>query len=637
MNLKIDEAISRGIKLLCKEQTFSGNFLSQTSSDPKNFSHGKKCDSVFSTAIILLCIKDIDNNKQIRSIRNKAIKFLLGQASKNWSYNYWRRGSRQFKTMPYPDDLDDTFCSLAAIYKKDKKLLDGKAMAAITSLLIGCEAKIGGPYRTWIVGNKAPKIWKDIDLAVNSNIGFFLSLQNISLPSIDKLIDDAIKTGNISSPYYPTLYPIIYFFSRFYKGKRRCQIIDYILKTQDKEFSYNKNPLDTAIAVSSLINLGYKKNLEENIKFMLNHKWSAYPLYTGIVPGSKKEKHYAGSRALTSAFCIEALDKYRKLSVKKKFIQPEFAIINAKIKAKTLQTLSRILPQIKAEKFLDEFLKYDRDNQVVLLPAFFAHSLNTKSIEKNFLIKLGFANLLGWIAYTIYDNFIDEEGEIEKLPIANLCLRELASIYRSLFPDQFFYENYFQKIMDGIEKSNNWEIANCRLKKKGEGPFAINKLPNFSDYSILADRSFGHALGPLAILHKLNFKPNSCEVIYAKKYFKHYLIARQLMDDAHDWKDDLNKGQINSSSALIFKKRAKKTVDQSDLRKLEEIFWHNISPKIFNEILFNLKIAKDSLDKIDALEDMSTLKVLLEKIEKAANEGISERKKTLQFLKEIKF
>src|SRR4030095_7089120 len=105
-------------------------------------------------------------------LQNKIAKFLLLHKSEFWSWNYWQRNSHEAKELPYPDDLDVTFCALAALSHYDKKLISGDVFAYIVQLLTATEKKEGGPYRTWLVAKNAPAVWRDVDLAVNSNIAY---------------------------------------------------------------------------------------------------------------------------------------------------------------------------------------------------------------------------------------------------------------------------------------------------------------------------------------------------------------------------------------------------------------------------------------------------------------------------------
>ena len=155
---------------------------------------------------------------QTTDIQDAGIKFLLSQKSKRWSFNYWARSAQEHITLPYPDDCDDTFAALTAIARHNGALIDGHAFSAIAKILTGREIQEGGPYRTWLIANDASAAWQDVDPVVNSTIGYFLSLVGVRLPPLQKFIEDTVRKNQLTSPYYPGIFPVVYFLSRFYKS-----------------------------------------------------------------------------------------------------------------------------------------------------------------------------------------------------------------------------------------------------------------------------------------------------------------------------------------------------------------------------------------------------------------------------------
>jgi hypothetical protein len=198
-----------------------------------------------------------------------------------------------------------------------------------------------------------------------------------------------------------------------------------------------------------------------------------------------------------------------------------------------------------------------------------------------------------------------------------VCLRELALIYNSILPKTDFTD-VFNKTMDEIDAANYWEIVNCYDDKK---------LPNYNDYSQLAKKSLGHALGPIAILYSLGFNKDSPEVKNVWIFFKHYLIARQLNDDAHDWEDDLKKGFINPVVVEIFKRTANK-------KKFKEIFWKEVLIEVSNIILKNINKARKNIIKIKLIEKPELILSILENPDQSAKKAIKEQTETMKFISE---
>jgi hypothetical protein len=342
--------------------------------------------------------------------------------------------------------------------------------------------------------------------------------------------------------------------------------------------------------------------------------WPAYAFCCD--PVINKKQYYAGSKALTTAFCLEALSLFDAHTVNipsqnSKTDNKAQTIYNQVVKRarKRFTKLDKDLQSV-ALKMLEKTIKGDKDKQIVLMPYYFTLALGKRGtkISRDFLISLGLANIYGWIAYRIYDDFFDEEGKPAQLSLANVCLRELTAIYSSIIPKKF------REVMDTLDSANAWEIAHCRFAPKH---FPPENIPDFKDFSQLANKSIGHALGPLAILIKLGYNANSKEIKQFLSFFRHYIIARQLNDDAHDWEEDLARGQINAVGAKILRKTKVKS-------KLQEVFWQDVFEDVAATILSHVNQARKSLP---------TMEDLLIPIENSIQKGLKERKDSISFLK----
>ncbi|MBI2039653.1 hypothetical protein HYT18_01115 [Candidatus Microgenomates bacterium] len=646
---QVRDAIQNGVNYLAKKQQKNGSFLSLSSPNPHNFDKTLKFHSVFSTSLILGCLNNLKETNKIKLIKQKCASFLLSQKSQTWSFNYWARGSKEAKLMPYPDDLDDTFCALSAFFGFNQNLIDGEVLADVVNLLTYTEIATGGPYRTWLVPADADDIWKDVDLAVNSNIAYFLSLQDISLPNLNKFIASKIK--QLESPYYPSIYPLVYFIARFSgQNKRYSSNLRKLLFRKQQEGRW-ENPLDTALATSALLYLGISfQQLTPIIDYLLsqqnlNGDWDAFAFC--LDPALSGKKHYSGSPVLTTAFCLESLQKYlddflkQHFPVKRNILNKEDSIYGAIMERIRLRLVSLDKDlQNQALDSLENTLNKENKKQVVLLPYYFklAMKVDEEKVSDELIIQLGMANLYGWLSYTIYDNFLDDEGTVEKLSVANLALRELITILTNLLPDTKFNQ-FFKKVMDKLENANTWEVSHCRVKISG-GKINLKdfKIPDYGNLEKLEERSLGHSLTPIATLFALGFSAKSKEVKSLFEFFKHYLIARQLNDDAHDWEKDLRMGHINAVGALLLKEYPIRTAVSvsSIIPKLQQIFWYKIIVKVSHRILKNTKLAKKSLKQCSVVSDYTLADRLLGKIEAGAKLALKERENTIKFLSSYK-
>ncbi len=614
-----------------------------------DFYRATLCPSAFSAPIILLAINSLRGSYPIEKIEKRALGFILRQRSDFWSFNYWDRRSAEAKRKPYPDDLDDTSCSLAALTLCDRNLVDGEALAKLTMILTSLEVASGGPYRTWLVDSAAPGIWRDVDLAVNTNVAYLLSLHEVALPALVELIAGAIDREEFHSPYYASAYPLTYFISRCCPPEKRQQLANYLWAKRGRDGSWG-NPLNTALAISALLNLGAgAQEIEPSIQCLIN-AWlkdigQPYAFYIGADMTEQSKRHFAGSAALTIAFFLEALHKYAISSSPKAKDKKQIPDLGDDICAgivaaarKGFARTDRVLPQI-ALNYLDRFLVGDKDRQVLLAPFFMAQALGgpMPPKERRLVEKLGLASLYGWMAYTIYDDFLDDEGKLSELPVANFCLRESLALLAEFTLHNPSYRQLSQKIFDGIESANAWEAVNCRFAVRS-GKINFDKpLPDYQDYHLLAQKSLGHALGPLAVLtaRKKDAESNN----FIVDFFAHYLIARQLNDDAHDWEEDLRRGYVNGVGALILSRWQKRAKNYQalflgrHLNSLRKIFWHEVMPEVYDLIKQNSQKARQTLSRVRDIVYPAPFLVLLDAIDLAAEKTIREREMTLDFLK----
>ena len=567
--------------------------------------------------------------------------------------------------MPYPDDCDDTFCALSALYEYDRKLIDGSVIAKAVAILTATEEREGGPYFTWLAPPKDRPKWKDIDLAVNSNIAYFLSLLDVSLESIDSLVQRTIRSSKYFSPYYYSPHSVVYFISRYYRKIDKKKVIQYLLLIRDLTTCTWGNPLDTALAVSALLNFGAPtKDVSKSVSWLcrldMKEVQKPYPLVVERI--SKKNTYYAGSPALTVAFYLEALNKYalcfddaekkngnkgtafssdRDARVEYIFWQVKSAFFKSNAEMKN-----------DAGYIFHKVISEDNARHISLLPYYFKKALGKTSedISSKTIVGLGLANLYGWTAYTVYDNFFDDEGEINLLPLANKCLREVAVIFSTTTSLKTGFLTFFRDVMDKIDLAYRWELAECRMNPaeqiKPENTKAVSFkipaiLPDYGSYQKLAERSLGYALGPAAILFLLEYRKGSQEIISLMDFFKHYLIAKQLNDDAHDWEEDLKRGHISSAVALLLHewkkgntqaKRVKMVDPVQDLPRLQKLFWYKVIPIISRIILKEVELAGKAATKVSTVENFAFFDNRLEPISKAARETLVKQKQVVEFL-----
>ena len=635
MRVGIHQALLRGAKYLGANQLDNGGFISQSVSYHSDIV--LTYHTTFIPSQILSCIADVDI-AELAIVKQKLSEFILAQKSAHWSYNYWARTSHEFLAMPYPDDLDDTFCALSALLKNNHSILDGKALGDITQLLVATEADEGGPYRTWLVDAQADKAWCDIDIAVNANVGYFLSLNDVALPNIESLIETAIQQKHVSSPYYPNAFPVAYFISRWYRGKSLRKMVGSVYRRK------HDTPLKAALKLSALIHSG-NRSLDPKplVDYLLNTQavdgsWPADDFC--IDPTIDGKAYYARSSSLTTAFCIEALCMYSRSVQEQTTAAPgrTHDRVYSRVVRGVEQDVRRLKsPELRAQttSMLRAILARDNDHQIILLPYITSEALGL-SVDPNVLIKLATASLWGWIAYTIYDDFLDNEGRPDMLPTANVALRSVVSILTDTIPESPLFQSEVCEILNKLDGANAWEVSHCRGTIK-QNRLYINELPDYGNYWQLAERSLGHTISGLGVLYATNAPAEMVRAL--RRFYYHYLIARQLNDDAHDWQADLGRTHINAAGVRVLRKwqtggrSLQQGVDlQSEAETLNLIMWEHVIQDVVDDIDVHIKKARKALAKFPAGSKTELFDNLLIPLERAAHRALDERNNAIKFI-----
>jgi hypothetical protein len=628
-----------GLSYLRSVQEPDGGFKS-FSSQSKHFKQQYTYQTTFVPALILNTLSGIEE-KGVVTIRKKLADHLLKQRSPHWSFNYWTRESEEQQTLPYPDDLDDTFCALVGLYRHDPSLIDAAALAEIVKLLIATETSPGGPYRTWLVPATSPKAWLDVDLAVNAVVAYFLSLIGSPLPNLQEFMDSAIKKSGYSSPYYPSMYPIIYYLARAYDGPEKPRLAEALLQQQNAQGHWD-TPLQTSLAISSLRHLGINTDLSKARKFLLdaqapNGAWPAEAFC--IDPQREGKTHYHGAAALTTALAIESLYTPEPKKQPLKSTQSEDKQADEIYQAVVEQArayFGRLDTDLRREAlgFLERLLAGDKKREIVLLPYFFLSSFKQASaLSKKSLASLGSANLYGWIAYTIYDDFLDDEGDPKLLSVANVCLRASLTSFQEALPGHTDFQEKVLQTFDKIDAANTWEVTHCRFASNSRS-ITIGRMPAYGRLSRLAERSLGHTLPPIAVLAASGKEVFDPAVQAVESSLKHYIIARQLSDDLHDWEDDLRAGHITFVVRAILQDLSIKPGQQKLeplIIRMQKQFWNHTLNSLCDQVLRHLKAAKRAQEPYLKPENIITK--LLDGIEASVDETLKQQSEAKQFIK----
>lgn len=484
---RIPDLIRAAIAAIARAQLPDGSFTSFSSFSPDDFSAGFSRHTTFFTANILICLgrvrtcPDADRDySEIVAVAARAAAFLLKEQHATGSWNYWTRAAIAGGAPSYPDDLDDTFAALAGLWLYDRAIIDERILAAMVKILTTTEVEVGGPYRTWILPGDDGGVWRDVDVVVNSTIGYFLTLIGIRLPMLERFVSSAIEARNFSSPYYPGSIHVVYFWARFF-GTRAIVPPQIIAPT---------TILEWALAISAMVDLGFANSFPRAAIAAFGAAardvdWPAAAFC--IDPARDGKTCYAGASALTAAFCAEALARYLAASggADGLVIAPP-----RNPSSPTLSNHARILAAARAacknlspELATTALAEIDTmQSEKITAPIYaFSKSLphaEQQKISESTLDALALANVYGWIAYTIYDDILDGEGAGERngahgsekisvarrLPVAIFFTRQLADIYREL--DATVAPGIWPVFLDTmtiIDAANAWEQTHCGI------------------------------------------------------------------------------------------------------------------------------------------------------------------------------
>lgn len=317
-----------------------------------------------------------------------------------------------------------------------------------------------------------------------------------------------------------------------------------------------------------------------------------------------------------------------------RLLQPTSPRTTAKLTsyAQATRRLSTLEEPLKTQalRFLLRIEEADKSGEIALLPTMFYHSL-VSPFSFPPLATLGELNVYTWLAYTIYDHVLDGEPLTDHLPVANTALRLVLSGYRRVFPPGHSFHQKVDNVFTAMDTANSWEARHCRFKIK-DTAITIDSLPAYGRCNLLAQRSYAHVLGPLALVHLSSPSPDAVESI--EKGLSHYLIARQLNDDLHDWQQDMRAGQASAVVTYILKQCKVKPGDytiDSLITRMQANFWNHSMEAIAANICRHVDISRKHLLKSGLMNKSGEFFALLTHLEDIARQSSKEHDRFQDF------
>ncbi len=478
------------------------------------------------------------------------------------------------------DNLLFVFLNAAETAERYPNTITGADLARLLNILARAEIKEGGPYRSFTDSRDG-----DVDIGANIAIAYFLSLQGVDLPALNKLIEKAIVNNDFKSKFFASEQPVVYLLAKFYNGKQKQSVIDSL-----SGISCNDD-LDRKLASASLALL--KRNQEK------------------VSDGFNSEEE-------------------RIIGMIRKMAREKFSRLGKDFRETAMREF-------------ENTIEGNPDKQMSLMAYYMKLALGAKGreIPDEMAAKMGLANIFFWSAFIIYDNFwdCDEEAKPSVLPVANLFARHYTDFFGSLCDKEF--NGLFHQLMDKLDAANNWETLYCRTKVENSVFTIPETLPVYGDYALKYQPSSGHILGPVAMLFMIGFHADSAEVHHLTEYFRNYLIAMQINDDAHDWLEDMQRGHLSTVVMMLLEDWRQdypgiKKIDlQADLEKLQRLFWFKTIKRASQTVLDYTGKSRHALRSLKIIENFEPLERYTVLNENVAKKALAEQEMSIEFLKEF--
>jgi hypothetical protein len=634
-----DTAIGRGLAFLQSVQLEHGGFESfacnQNHPDPTIAAP----PTTVIPSLVLTALTTVDH-ADVAPIKKELAAWLLSQKSPTWTFPYWSIAADKAYDRLLSANLHSTFLALTALYSYNPESITVTALGNIARLLINAESDVGGPYYTYahiIARTTRPQI----DIATNSTISHFLSQVAEPLPKLVAHIRQSTEQHTFTSRLFTSRYATLYQIASVVTTDQQQKIAAYIVANA-RSGSWG-NALDNAFAIATLAKLNaaipptaIKQLLQAQ---QSDGSWEAHPCC--IAPDAQSY----GSTALTTAIALEAISNQhtptatsRQKTKLGQTTQPDTATtIHKAVLGIAKQEIRKLNAPLRNHclRMIDHISRGDENREIVLMGYFFNQSLcgpRQLPFDQEFLIHLGIANLYNWMAYSIYDDFLDSEGDPQLISVANVAMRYSLEHFRQALPEHISFQQTVSNFFDIIDTANAWEVERCRFPVKN-GLITIGTPPRYGRRSRLAERSCSHSLPAIAILAKADIDAPAAIACYTA--FMHYLIARQLNDDMHDWEEDVAAGRITYVVGAILEElhiQPGTTKLAPLMAAMRQQFWDHTLERICKDIMGHTARGRRAAARSQVLEEQNIIVKLLDSLERIALHSIEERTKADSFL-----
>lgn len=507
-------------------------------------------------------------------------------------------------------DLLPTFCVLQALHDYNPALVRGDHLAVMVRRLVQLEVKVGGPY---VSSDGMVRMPDNVEVAV------FMNTNGIHLPALHEFLVQELQVlpSSVRASYYLLLWQLT--------ALKDDAFSTALSKHLNREPHSRASTATRILHAAAQARLGVKIRIPQIVidRQQADGSWSAAAL-----PGMTR----AGTIVFITGIAAGLLQTSQN-KTSDPWLRPSKAVHVA-----STRQVRHLDEPLRSSMYtaLDRIQQVDTVHEITMLPEFFNGALKPAARQNKRVTRLlGQANVFAWIAYVIYDDFMDDEGDVPALPVANVAVRSALLNYNQVMSDDAVFQKYISQTFDRVDAANAWEVAHCRMVVADQ-KITIGTLPDFGNLNFLADRTFIHALSPLALarLTGVALVGKCWEAL--EQGFRHYLIARQLNDDIHDWCKDLSAGHIT----VVVKMLLEEMNIQPGTYPLEvlvgearPIFWRKTLVRLADLAQDHCAGARKAFLRSQLLTKNNSLTILIDTIENTVRDGLAQRTKSQDFLR----
>ena len=337
---ELSPAIRAGLEFLMESQLPWGQFPVERTRRNLPGWPVEEDHSPFATAYILHALASIPH-PAVAPMTARGVDYFLREMDGHGLWRYWNKGSVQSgrKAHPFiPADLDDMACISAILRREGIPFPDNRRLMLhnrdrhghfYTYQILRAIPTLDPIYwwamlrdftwqRWFVYWRSQYTTYDDVSGVVNANVIWYLGNHPKTQKAIDWLIG-IVEAGGESDcdTYYHDPFPLWHAIARGYAaGVTRFASIRDTVRSRIETYllpdgSIAAPEMHTALAMSALLNFGVESPFLAAGRLWLEGKqavdggWDTCPMYFG----ARLRQNSWGSRALTTALCLEAMQR----------------------------------------------------------------------------------------------------------------------------------------------------------------------------------------------------------------------------------------------------------------------------------------------------------------------------------------